>query len=1837
MRSFTGVFSLIFILPVLHLLPISRAQAQAGLWSEVSLRSLPEKSELVPELPKLDKGALFQLNVSGLQARCAAAPGEFSVPASGVAEIALPLPDGSFQTFQVMESPLMEPGLAARFPEIKTYLLKGIYDPLARGRLSVSPVECGAYFTSSTHDQTVMIRKAFKKDPFTYLSYWGKDHPEPSFNCLRDNSLDKSQEAGRLLNAGPNETGDVLRVFRLAMTIPGAVSAAYSWETKMEALSALVAFLGQLNHIYERDLSVRFVLPEEQDKLVFVDPVADPFTAIGGGEAANENLLVINQLIGLDGYDIGLIFVTGGCCAAGKPVVCSDYKAWNFSAFWSLTVTAHEIGHQLDADHTWTSCGPSNNGQFGTNEYGSGTTIMSYAGLCGVDNIVPTGDRDYFGVYSQIQMTNHILARTCYKTLETGNHIPVSSIPAGGFYIPISTPFELVGSATDADGDLLTYSWEQVNIRNIDFTASTISIQTPPTPADGNVPIARIFNPTTSPRRTIPQLPDLLSNTSTVFERLPTYSRNIKYRMYVRDNHPGAGGTTHQELSFEVDGGAGPFLVTAPNTCVTWQAGSSQTITWDVANTTNNLVNCQEVKISLSLDGGYTYPHVLAAATPNDGTETITLPAGVCSNKSRIKVEAVGNIFFDISNENFSIEENSGAIVTSAALQLDHPGERVQIQNPALGNFGTADFTMEMWIKTTEQNAALINKRGICNCDNFWNLFLDQGRLVVEFSASNTCQNYLYYMTNNNTLNNGNWRHLALVRQNGVLSIYVDGALEGALVSTQDFNTQALVMIGNNVCGQNFKGSMDEIRIWSIARSAAEINEKMFCSLSGNEAGLLACYDIGVQDCGGCSGNAFQFTDKTANANHGILLDGAGFSLSTAGIQECSGCPYGSFSVNQWPVAQTVAVGDTATYMVAATGDNLSYQWYQSTNGGVTFEEINGATNPVYRFAAAPWQSDWQFKCYISNGCTLEQTAPVSLSITCATPGISHITGPETPCSNNYFTYFVAPNPDIASWQWTVPADWQMSASGNMIFVKTGNQGGVLSVQATDYCGNTTATQTLSVTPVQVTITAQPVSASVLQDESVSFSVAVSGSLITTYQWQESTDGGLTFSNIPGADIATYIISAATLQHDGRIFRCICRNECLTEISEPATLEVTCTTAAPAMPSDISGGLLVCQDATLYYAIEPVPGADSYVWTLPQGWSGASTGTAIAATAGSAGGAIRVRAVNGCGISEEQILPVSIKEDACRRAVHFDGINDHLAIAQNGQDVNGDLTLSFWLKPDVLVGEQTLLYNGREFIVLLSNGRIRYKHSDDCCGYDNVVDFHFPQILQTGAWQHISLVRYKENRTVQYYLNGTLVSTQTYPSYTAQPGVHTGELILGAGKNGEWLPFRGALDEVKIWNVATSAENLLQEVLCAPSGNEPGLMAYYSFEDGQPYGDNQNIQAFANAATAYGEAQVRHLTMTGVASNVVSGDQPAIGFMDQDGDGYGGAAVGCGFEGSIVTNALDCDDANAAVNPGVLDLCNGVDDDCNGLIDDLQYTFTGNGLPVPIGDIGTFTSTLVVNNPITEILDVNVLRLNITHTWTADLVVVLRSPNGTEVQLLQGLCGDQDDILLNFDDDAAADYEQIPCPATDNGWYKPQSPLAAFNGENPNGIWTLTVTDVEAPDAGTLKDWAIDFPAPTTAWYSDADGDGFGNPALVVQSPCSLPGYVANDQDCDDTNAAINPAAEEVLNGLDDDCDGMVDDSISVGVSEQWGEVRFALMPNPADKFLEVMISGGGVANGWLALIDQAGQLVLTQKTSLMPGNLIRMEIDALPQGIYFLRIVREDGATGGVAFVIQR
>ena len=103
-------------------------------------------------------------------------------------------------------------------------------------------------------------------------------------------------------------------------------------------------------------------------------------------------------------------------------------------------------------------------------------------------------------------------------------------------------------------------------------------------------------------------------------ELLPAITRTMNFQVVARDNRAGAGGISTATATVNVDGNATPFAVTFPNTAVAVQRLTNMTVTWNASGTATN------VKISLSTDGGNTFPTVLAASTANDGSETVLVP-----------------------------------------------------------------------------------------------------------------------------------------------------------------------------------------------------------------------------------------------------------------------------------------------------------------------------------------------------------------------------------------------------------------------------------------------------------------------------------------------------------------------------------------------------------------------------------------------------------------------------------------------------------------------------------------------------------------------------------------------------------------------------------------------------------------------------------------------------------------------------------------------------------------------------------------------------------------------------------------------------------------------------------------------------------------------------------------------------------------------------------------------------------------------------------------------------------------------------------------------------------
>lgn len=629
--------------------------AQRVLWADTQVSTAARQAT-----QPLSQYRAVSFQLPAMREALATAPTEKGAAArTSATVVSLPLPDGTSQRFRVAQAPVMTAALAARYPGIRTYMAQGIDDPTATARLDVSPDGFHAMILAA--DKTVYIDPTgLGQDTHLVFERRAMNRGAFAFVCATPGSDEVAATAAPVVNRAALANGTTLRTYRLALACTGEY-AAFHGGTKAGAMAAMVASLNRINGIYEKELAVRMVLVPQNDDLIFLDPATDPYTNNDGEAMLPQNQSTVDARIGTANYDIGHVFSTGGGGIAQRPSVCISGKARGVTGLsapvndaFDVDFVAHEMGHQFGADHTFNSvsgnCGGGNRTANSAYEPGSGSTIMAYAGICGGDNLQPSSD-PYFHSRSFDQILAHITgAGNCSVNTSTGNTPP--TVDAGRNYaIPISTPFVLTGAATDANGDALTYSWEQYNL------GPAGSVNAP----SGDAPLFREFAPTTIPLRTFPRLTELVNNTRVTGELLPTYGRRLIFRLVARDNRVGGGGVDYDSMHVVVVPTAGPFVVTLPNTPATWLATAPQQVTWNVANTTAAPINAAAVDILLSTDGGLTYPTTLLANTPNDGGETVTIPASVGnSSTARIRVQASGGIFFDISNQNFTIQVPTG-------------------------------------------------------------------------------------------------------------------------------------------------------------------------------------------------------------------------------------------------------------------------------------------------------------------------------------------------------------------------------------------------------------------------------------------------------------------------------------------------------------------------------------------------------------------------------------------------------------------------------------------------------------------------------------------------------------------------------------------------------------------------------------------------------------------------------------------------------------------------------------------------------------------------------------------------------------------------------------------------------------------------------------------------------------------------------------------------------------------------------------------------------------------------------------------------------------------------
>ncbi|MCE1164968.1 MAG: M12 family metallo-peptidase [Bacteroidetes bacterium] len=630
--------------------------AQSTYWNDIPASQIISSGNrvIIPE-----KFRTLSLNVPEIKNVLASAPSEDKVRVINSNTILyLPLPGGNYGRFRIVDSPVMEKGLADKFPEIKTFEGHGIDDPSAMVRLDLTPIGFHAMILSP--NGTVFIDPYALGDNYNYISYFKSDfRTDKTFNCrlLNDRNYAPEYPKGKI-NLYPEGQ---LRTYRIAIAATGEYTA-YFGGTVTAGLAAVVVSLNRVDGVYEHEVSVRMVLVANDNLLIYTNAQTDPYTNNNGEVMLGQNQTNLDNVIGNANYDIGHVFSTGGGGIAQLGCVCvTGYKAQGVTGSsspvgdpYDIDYVAHEMGHQYGGNHTFNceteSCGGGNRVAGAAYEPGSGSTIMAYAGICSPNNLQNHSD-PYFHSKSLDEIINfiHTTGNSCPVTTSTGNHNPVVTISTGGYTIPVSTPFTMTGSAADSDNDTLTYCWEEYDLGPAgNWNAPVL-----------NAPIFRSFNPVSSPSRTFPKLSSLLANFQYIGEFMPNYTRNISFCLVARDNKPGGGGIGTEYADISVTASAGPFLVTSPNTAVIWNPTTPKTITWDVANTTASPVNCANVNIKLSTDGGVTFPVTLKSNTPNDGSEEVNFPVMETST-ARVKVEAADNIFFDISNVNFTLSTSIG-------------------------------------------------------------------------------------------------------------------------------------------------------------------------------------------------------------------------------------------------------------------------------------------------------------------------------------------------------------------------------------------------------------------------------------------------------------------------------------------------------------------------------------------------------------------------------------------------------------------------------------------------------------------------------------------------------------------------------------------------------------------------------------------------------------------------------------------------------------------------------------------------------------------------------------------------------------------------------------------------------------------------------------------------------------------------------------------------------------------------------------------------------------------------------------------------------------------------
>ena len=663
-----------YVLSIAILLFIFSASAQNSTWKKIENINTPKKlSKLNLENSKVH---LFELNSSLLNQDILSTPLRSASKKTSAKIINIPGLDGKIESFSLYEAPVFAPELSAKYPNIKSYVGISTKDSRTRLRMSVSPQ--GVQTMISYADNPTVFMQPVAKGSSEYVLYEksSKSKLTNRFECNTidelNETLNKSNKSSKVNEGGANDK--TLQKFRIAVSVTGEYTNYHGNE--VDALAAINASLTRVNQVFETDMAITFELIANNNLVIYTNPATDPYSDVDDiGNWNSELQSTLTSVIGESNYDIGHLFGGSGGGGNAGCIGCVCVNGSKGSAYTSpsngmpegdtfdIDYVAHEIGHQMGANHTWAF------GSEGTgvnSEPGSGSTIMGYAGITGADDVQSNSD-DYFHYHSIKQILDNLETKSCQTTEAITNNPPIAD--AGNDYsIPPGTAYVLTGTATDGDSgaDDLTYCWEQID------DGVTDNQNFGPTLTSGSM--NRSLPPSSFPERYIPRFSSVLDGNTTQtnptlgsdWETVSTVARTLDWALTVRDRSPSSatgGQSSYDTMQITVED-VTPFTVVNP---VSWTQGSMQTIEWVVGQTANGTINCQNVNIKLSALG-VKFTTTIASNVPNNGSYTFMVPAIANTDKARVLVEAADNIFYDVNDFEFSISTDPDFFIGDATL-----------------------------------------------------------------------------------------------------------------------------------------------------------------------------------------------------------------------------------------------------------------------------------------------------------------------------------------------------------------------------------------------------------------------------------------------------------------------------------------------------------------------------------------------------------------------------------------------------------------------------------------------------------------------------------------------------------------------------------------------------------------------------------------------------------------------------------------------------------------------------------------------------------------------------------------------------------------------------------------------------------------------------------------------------------------------------------------------------------------------------------------------------------------------------------------------------------------